>query len=127
MTKPRKPLIYSCSGFSAAAQMANEIALRLDRGGRAEMSCIAGVGGGVPALVEVARSGREIIALDGCPLHCVASCLSQQDVVADFHYTLTDQAFRKTHHDDCADDDVARVKAKILGDMKSTNDGTASR
>ncbi|MFC3282033.1 putative zinc-binding protein [Litchfieldella rifensis] len=36
-------LIYSCSGCSDVAQLANEVALRLDHAGVAEMSCIAGV------------------------------------------------------------------------------------
>lgn len=121
------PLIYSCSGCSNIAQLANSVAIELDRETKAEMSCIAGVGGGVKALVKKARSGRSIIALDGCPLHCVANCLSQQDVVADFHYTLTDQGFEKAYHDDCDADDVARVKAKILGDLNSTNDRIANR
>jgi len=116
------PLIYSCSGYSNIAQLANSVALELDHEIEAEMSCIAGVGGGVEALVKKARSGRTIIALDGCPLHCVKSCLSQQDVVADYHYTLTDEGFRKTHHRDCSVDDVARVKAKILADIKATDD-----
>ena len=52
----RLPLVYSCSGCSSAAQMANHLALRLDRAGVAEMSCIAGVGGGVAGLVRTARS-----------------------------------------------------------------------
>ena len=69
------PLIYSCSGASSAAQMANYIAVRLDRLKAAEMSCIAGVGGEVKPLVRTAKSGRPIIALDGCPLHCVARIL----------------------------------------------------
>lgn len=64
------PLVYSCSGCSSAAQAANYIALKLDREGDAEMSCIAGVGGNVPHLVNIARSGRSIIAIDGCPLAC---------------------------------------------------------
>ena len=42
------PIVYSCSGCSSAAQLANHVALRLDRCGAAEMSCIAGVGGDVP-------------------------------------------------------------------------------
>ena len=113
------PLIYSCSGCSSIAQLANSVAVELDREIKAEMSCIAGVGGGVKALIKKARSGRTIIALDGCPLHCVANCLSQQNVVADLHYTLTEQGFTKAYHDDCDDDDVCRVKAKILDDLKS--------
>jgi uncharacterized metal-binding protein len=39
--KSELPLVYSCSGCSSAAQMANSIALRLDREGHAEMSCIS--------------------------------------------------------------------------------------
>jgi uncharacterized metal-binding protein len=42
-----KPLVYSCSGCSSSAQMANYLAVQLDRQGLAEMSCIAGVGGNV--------------------------------------------------------------------------------
>lgn len=38
------PLVYSCSGCSSAAQMANVLAVELDRERIAEMSCIAGVG-----------------------------------------------------------------------------------
>ena len=59
------PLVYSCSGASSAAQMANCIAVRLDRLKVAEMSCIAGVGGDVKPLVRTTKSGRTVIALDG--------------------------------------------------------------
>ena len=65
------PVVYSCSGCSSAAQLANHVALQLDRKGLAEMSCIAGVGGDVPHLMKLARSGRPIIGLDGCPSVCV--------------------------------------------------------
>ena len=77
------PLVYSCSGCSSAAQMANHIAVQLDRRGEAEMSCIAGVGGDVPHLVRIARSGRPILALDGCPLQCVKHSLAQRGVTPD--------------------------------------------
>ena len=63
--KKNLPLVYSCSRCSSAAQMANHVALRLDREGEAEMSCLAGVGGNVPHLVNIARSARPILALDG--------------------------------------------------------------
>lgn len=71
-----KPLVYSCSGCSSAAQMANYIAVQLDRMDVAEMSCIAGVGGNVKSLVRTATSGRKIIVIDGCPLACSKACLS---------------------------------------------------
>ena len=106
--KPGPPLVYSCSGCSSAAQMANTLALWLDRAGAAEMSCIAGVGGGVTGLVRTAQSGRPILALDGCVLHCVSACLEQAGVTPDAHLTLSDYGVRKRRH---ADFDPAQAQA----------------
>lgn len=99
MSKPAKPpLVYSCSGCSSAAQMANQLALWLDRSGEAEMSCIAGVGGGVEGLVRTARSGRPILAIDGCVLACVRACLAQAGVEPDRHLLLSEHGVRKRQH-----------------------------
>ncbi|MBN8715673.1 zinc-binding protein [Thermomonas sp. S9] len=102
------PLVYACSGCSSAAQMANHLALRLDRAGAAEMSCIAGVGGGVAGLVRTARSGRPILALDGCVLHCVKACLDRAGVAADVHLVLSRYGVKKRKH---ADFDPAEADA----------------
>lgn len=83
------PLVYSCSGCSNVAQLANRIAIQLDRDGLAEMSCIAGVGGNVRPLVNKAKSGRKVIAIDGCPLACSKNCLQQHNVNADHYYQLS--------------------------------------
>lgn len=96
----KPPLVYACSGCSSAAQMANQLALWLDREGAAEMSCIAGVGGGVTGLVRTAQSGRRILALDGCVLACVAACLQQAGVRADRHLLLSDFGVKKRKHAD---------------------------
>ena len=107
------PLVYSCSGCSSAAQMANYLALQLDRSGEAEMSCIAGVGGGVKKLVRTALSGRKIIALDGCPLPCVAACLSRYDIAPDLHVELTRFGVRKKQHEDFCREEAGMVLKKI--------------
>ena len=91
----QKPLVYSCSGCSSAAQMANHLALKLDRAGTAEMSCIAGVGGNVKALVKTAKSGRKIIVIDGCPLACAKACLNNHGVSPEVHFELTDYGIKK--------------------------------
>jgi uncharacterized metal-binding protein len=63
------PLVYACSGCSSAAQLANHVAVRLDRDGDAEMSCVAGLGGDVPSIMrkatDAAAAGRPIVAIDG--------------------------------------------------------------
>jgi uncharacterized metal-binding protein len=94
------PLVYSCSGCSSAAQMANFLAVQLDREGVAEMSCIVGVGGGVKKLVRIAQSGRPILAIDGCALECVASCLRQAGVEPTEHVLLSTHGVPKRYHAD---------------------------
>ncbi len=111
------PLVYSCSGCSSAAQMANYLALSLDRRGLAEMSCIAGVGGDVPKLVRVATSGRPIIALDGCALACTRQCLARQGVEPDSYHLLSDMGVRKRYQTDFCTDEAEEVLNRIIEDL----------
>lgn len=108
------PLVYSCSGCSNVAQLANTVALRLDRAGLAEMSCIVGVGGGVARLVDKARSGRRIIALDGCPLQCVQACLRLQGLTADVHVILSQLGLRKRFGVDCGEPEMELVFSRVI-------------
>lgn len=101
MTVVEKPLVYSCSGCSNVAQLANDIAVWMSREGVAEMSCIAGVGGGVRPLLKTARSGRQIIALDGCPLACVKNTLKKADVEPTWHIELTRLGLKKQDQENC--------------------------
>lgn len=99
-----RPLIYSCSGVSSAAQLANHIAVTLDRHGDAEMSCIAGLGGDVPSLVTVARaavrSGRAIVAIDGCVLRCVQRTLERHGITPTVTHELQNYDVKKIKHGD---------------------------
>ncbi len=100
MKKTEMPLVYSCSGCSSAAQTANMIAIKMDREKLAEMSCIAGVGGDVKPLVKTAKSGRDIIAIDGCPLACSKHCLARHNVQPKHHFVLSDFDVPKINGED---------------------------
>lgn len=113
------PLVYSCSGCSSAAQTANYIALKLDRDGEAEMSCIAGVGGNVPHLVNIARSGRLIVALDGCPLACTLGCLQQRGLKADYHLQLHEHGVKKKYHADFDQNEADRVTELVAQEIRA--------
>jgi uncharacterized metal-binding protein len=108
------PLVYSCSGCSSAAQLANRLAIGLDRQGAAEMSCIAGVGGDVPSLVKTATSGRPVIALDGCVLGCVRSCLARHGVQPAAYFLLSDMGVRKKYHQEFDEEDASRIMPKLV-------------
>lgn len=115
--RKERPLVYSCSGCSSAAQMANHLALALDRRGLAEMSCIAGVGGGVAPLVKLARSGRPVIAIDGCELACVQHCLAQRCVEPVHHILLNREGVRKRMHADFDQAEANGLLARLEEDI----------
>ncbi|MEX6504001.1 putative zinc-binding protein [Pseudomonas zhanjiangensis] len=107
------PLVYSCSGCSNVAQLANTLAVRLDRAGLAEMSCIAGVGGRVASLISKANSGRPILAIDGCQLQCVRGCLDQHQVMPSEHLILSQYGLKKRYGEDCSAADADALFAEL--------------
>jgi uncharacterized metal-binding protein len=100
--KYTQPLIYSCSGCSNVAQLANDLAVVMDREGHAQMSCIAGVGANVKGLVALAKSGRPIFAIDGCKIACVKKTLALRHVEPHWHLELTSLGFKKIEGESCS-------------------------
>lgn len=98
--------------------MANAIAVRLDRQGAAEMSCIAGVGGDVEPIVRLAGSGRKIIAIDGCPLECSKKSLERHGIEPSIHVILTKLGIKKVPHKDYdeleLDQTLRRIASQLL-------------
>jgi uncharacterized metal-binding protein len=110
--QPKKPIVYYCSCCSNLAQMAHNLSLNLDGDGIAEMSCIAGVIGNVGPIMDLANSGRPIIAIDGCGLSCTKSCLEASNIKADYYYLISDLGFEKrSKWDDSLKEDTIAMKS----------------
>lgn len=110
-----KLIVYSCSGCSNVAQLANSIAIKLHRAKIAQMSCIAGVGGNVEQLVATAKNAEHILALDGCPLECVKKCLQAHDIVPGEHIVLTRWGMAKTCSEGVTEQEFDQSYQKVLG------------
>ncbi len=119
-------LVYACSGCSSAAQLANHLAVRLDREGDAEMSCIAGIGGHVPSLVrklqDAAQGGRPILAIDGCALSCVKASLAQHQIKATAHLQLGRQGVNKAYHADFDPTQAEALLKQVKAQVQSMNE-----
>jgi len=74
------------------------------------MSCIAGVGGDVPHLLRIAKSGRPIIGIDGCPLGCVKGSLGRHHIAPRWYLQLQEYGVKKKYH---ADFDPVQVEAVV--------------
>ncbi len=118
----KKPTVYSCSGCSSAAQMANYLAIQLDRSGEAQMSCIAGVGGDVGSLVRTAKNSEFIISIDGCPLKCCQACLAKHQLKADMPIVLSDYKIEKRLHQDFSQEDAEQLLMALRKKLKGIRD-----
>ena len=114
MSQKKKTTVYSCSGCSNVAQLANRIAVKLDRDNEATMSCIAGVGGDVVSLVKQAKIAEEILVLDGCALAYASNCLKRHSIEADLHIILTDYELTKNYRSDFDDQEFHFAYEKVL-------------
>lgn len=99
--------------------MANYLALRLDRLGAAEMSCIAGLGGDVPQLVRKAQSGRPILAIDGCPLQCVRKTLVRHGLAPQKAVTLSELGVKKRQGRDFEVDEAEQILGRLVVELTS--------
>lgn len=122
MTRDRRPrtIVYSCSGSSNVAQLANHLAVRLDRAGLAEMSCIVGVGGNIKPLVSKARSGAPIVLIDGCPLRCCEHVLSAKGITPTQVVRLHERGLRKVQHTDFDREERNSVYRAVLAELAPT-------
>lgn len=87
---PANTIIFACSGAADVGKIADLTARKLTEDGVGKMSCLAGVGGRVPQLMEVAKAARLIISIDGCPLHCGRNTLEQAGFTQQEHLCLAD-------------------------------------
>lgn len=89
------PMVYACSGCSAAGQMANAMAVLLDHEGLATMGCLSGVGARLPALLRVAQAGFPILAINGCEMRCTEHCLRSAGITPDRSFSLATHGVAK--------------------------------
>lgn len=92
---PPATVVYACSGCSDAGELADRIARQLTREGAAQMSCLAGIGGGVKSLVAKARSAERILVIDGCPLSCARHTFERAGFARFEHLGLQTLGLRK--------------------------------
>jgi len=88
--KPATKVIFPCSGAADVGKIADLSARKLSEDGVGRMSCLAGIGGRVKPLMEIATGAKAILAIDGCPLHCARNTLEKAGFKKFEHLCLAD-------------------------------------
>ena len=76
-------------------EIADHAARKLMADGVGKMSCLAGIGGRVKNLMEVAQAAQVTLAIDGCPLHCARNTLEKAGFTKFEHVCLADLGMAK--------------------------------
>lgn len=92
---PASRVIFACSGAADVGKIADLSARKLTEAGVGKMSCLAGIGGRVKPLMEIAQGAQAILAIDGCPLHCGRNTLEQAGFTKFEHLCLADIGMTK--------------------------------
>ena len=109
-----KVTVYACSGASNLGQLANRIALRLDRLGLADLACATEVGaedGNGQA------SSRPVLAISGCTSACCAAMLARHGIDVSRSVILAERGIAKAKHVLVDDESSERVFGQVLAEL----------
>ncbi|HNW92516.1 MAG TPA: putative zinc-binding protein [bacterium] len=89
------PLLFACSGAADVGAVADQAARLLTRERQGRMYCATGIGGRVPGILATTRAAARVVAIDGCPLHCMQQSLQQAGITGFTHVRLAEHGFVK--------------------------------
>ena len=88
LSNPALPVVYTCSGATNLAQLANDIGLWLHQQGHARMFALAGLASAQRSHIEALLNASAVIAVDGCGQQCVRRCLANYQISPRWHINL---------------------------------------
>ena len=117
---PEAPVcVLACSGCSAAGELADHTARRLQQMGAAKMSCLAGVGGRVPSITATVQKAATILMIDGCPLECGAHVLRNAGFTNFKQFKLHELGVRKNRAEAVDEATVSWLAAEAVRFLES--------
>jgi uncharacterized metal-binding protein len=120
--EPAAPVcVLACSGCSAAGELADHTARRLQQIGAAKMSCLAGVGGRIPSITATVQNASGILMIDGCPLECGAHVLRNAGFTSFTQLKLHELKIRKNDVGAVDEATVTRLANEALRLLKEAS------
>ena len=105
-------LLFACSGGANVAEIADRAARELMFSGAGSMFCLAGIGAGIPGMVQTARDADLNLVLEGCPVDCAKKIFDRAGLTNYVQVKVTDLGIEKVKGVRATDDQVARLVAK---------------
>jgi uncharacterized metal-binding protein len=110
--KNKTVLIYACSGGANVAEISDRAARELMRSGAGTMFCLAGLGAGIPGMIQTSKDADVNLVIDGCPMDCARKVFEKAGVTSFAYVKVTDLGIEKKKGVPCTQEQVDRVVAK---------------
>ena len=110
--KKKTVLLYACSGGANVAEIADKAARELMFSGQGTMFCLAGIGAGIPGMIQTAKDADVNLVIDGCPMDCAKKVFERAGVTNFAYVKVTDLGIEKAKGIRCTQEQVDRVVAK---------------
>jgi uncharacterized metal-binding protein len=117
LCQPTEILIFPCSGGSNVGQIANEAGLKLTQTGMGKFFCLAGIGGHVSGMIESAKAGKMLVAIDGCPVACAKKTLEHAGLNIDKYVQVTELGIEKSHDLNLNPSDIKKVTDHLVSSI----------
>ena len=108
----RTVLFYACSGGANVAEVADRVCRELMFAGEGTMFCLAGLGAGIPGMIQTAKDADVNLVIDGCPMDCARKIFDNADVTDYTPLRVTDLGIEKVKGVRCTQEQIDTVMAK---------------
>ena len=110
--KKKTVLLYACSGGANVAEISDKAARELMFSGCGTMFCLAGLGAGIPGMVQTAKDADVNLVIDGCPMDCAKKVFEKAGVANYAYVKVTDLGIEKVKGVRCTQEQVDKVVDK---------------
>jgi uncharacterized metal-binding protein len=110
-TAKKKVLVYACSGAANVAEIADRVARQLMAEGLGQMFCLAGLGAGIPNMIQTAKEADLNLVIDGCPLDCARLIFQKLGLTNVKIIRVTDHGIEKAKGVKINDQQVQKIVA----------------
>lgn len=107
----KKVLVYACSGGANVAEIADHVARQLAADGLGSMFCLAGLGAGLPNMIQTAKDADLNLVIDGCPLDCARLIFEKHGLTNVKVIRVTDHGIAKAKGVKITDEQVQQIVA----------------
>ncbi len=113
----RNVLFFACSGAANVAEAADRACRQLTYEGHGGMFCLAGLGAGIPSMVQTAKDADLNVVVDGCEMDCGRKILDEHDVKNYVQIRVTDLDIENVKGAAATDEEVAVVVKRVKKEL----------